>query len=397
MKLISRHTTRIGALATCGLAILLNSCSQPLQPNTDTTKVTETTSSSSSSSPLLVWADVATLAPSGTTTIGASGGTTPYNFYVSSGGGSVGHTSGAFQAPSSAGTVVVGVQDASGATATTTISVVSSGSGSGSGSGSSDALSLTIPAVILGNQSLSLAATGGISPYTYTVVAGNGTISGTSFTPTNSSQTTVTIQATDASGGTAQASTQVVASTILTASGNIWADTNVGITYDNYGNTSYPQLVIFGTGPNTASASSLAMNGDACKNGSLTDILSPCAIKIPLKNLSKTGLIQRTYSGVITIAGQSATAVGDFCVLPGDPNTATFKWVTSVSPTYQNISYNAFGVVLLVDRTMKAAYSVIDSASGAHYATVTISDSRYRPSTTDCGFTSDKTISATSK
>ena len=385
MKSVFRNSMRIIALSAYALAtVLLQACSQPLQPNTDTTKVTE------SSSSLTIWSNASTLAPSSSTTVGASGGTTPYTFYISSGGGSVGATSGAFLAPSSTGTVVVGVQDATGATATTTITI------SSSSSDSSGTLSLSIPSAILGNQSLSLAATGGISPYTYLVVAGSGTISGTSFTPTNSSQATVTIQATDASGGTVQASTQVVASTVLTATGNLWADANVGITFDNYGNSTYPQLVIFGTGPTTSSASDLALNGDACKNGSLSDILSPCAIKIPLRNLSKTGLIGNTYSGVITIAGQTATAVGYFCVLPGDPNTAIFKWANSVSPTYQNISYNAFGKVLLVNRTMKAAYSVIDSISGAHYATVTVTDSRYRSSTTDCGFTSDKTISATS-
>lgn len=159
-----------------------------------TVTVTDSLGNTSNSSvtitgPLAISPTAKTLAVNNAFTFSAAGGTSPYTYSVVTGGG--GSFSGAvYTAPASAGTYTVKVTDATSATSNATVTV-------------NAALAISPNSKTLAvNDTFSFGATGGVSPYTYSVVTGGGgSFSGTTYTAPSATGT-YTVRVTDSLNNT---------------------------------------------------------------------------------------------------------------------------------------------------------------------------------------------------
>lgn len=140
-----------------------------------------------------------TLAVNNSFTFSATGGVSPYTFSVFSGGGSINSTTGAYTAPASGGAVVVRVTDSFGNISSSTVTINSALAINSAGSVS------TISAV----DTLSFSGSAGVSPYTYSVFSGPGSINSSSGLYTAASAGSVTVRVTDSLSNTADFSLTV--------------------------------------------------------------------------------------------------------------------------------------------------------------------------------------------
>ncbi|MFP4564796.1 MAG: hypothetical protein ACLFRY_15970, partial [Spirochaetia bacterium] len=98
------------------------------------------------------------------TTFSVTGGTSPYNFSVPSGSGSIGTTSGVYTAPSSAGTATVQVEDSTTSTSDAVVTIL-------------EHLRISPSAATVSTGgSTTFSASGGKSPYTFSMHSGNGSV-----------------------------------------------------------------------------------------------------------------------------------------------------------------------------------------------------------------------------
>ncbi|MBI2606671.1 MAG: hypothetical protein HYW49_11395 [Deltaproteobacteria bacterium] len=134
-----------------------------------------------------------TLGTNASFTFTASGGLAPYTFTVVSGLGAINPNTGAYTAPATSSSVVIRVTDFGGASASSNVAVT-------------PVLSISpTPRYVPFGQTAQFAATGGTGPYTYTLVAGGGTVaSGGLFTAAAATSTSA-LRVTDAAGSTADA------------------------------------------------------------------------------------------------------------------------------------------------------------------------------------------------
>lgn len=139
-------------------------------------------------SPLTISPSSATVNAGASQAFSATGGFAPYRFSIPTGSGSINADTGQYTAPNIASTVVVRVTDSRGSTADSTVTVRAP-------------LSVipATPIIGVGTQQ-QLQASGGQSPYTYSVTAGQGTIdaTGTFFAPGQPGTSTIRIA--DAAG-----------------------------------------------------------------------------------------------------------------------------------------------------------------------------------------------------
>jgi len=105
-----------------------------------------------------------TLAVNNATTFVGSGGDAPYVFSVQSGGGSINASTGVYTAPAVAGSAVIIITDALGATATANVTV-----------NAALTINPTSQTTVV-SGTLNFSASGGVSPYTYSVLSGGGSI-----------------------------------------------------------------------------------------------------------------------------------------------------------------------------------------------------------------------------
>ena len=133
-----------------------------------------------------------------TTPILVTGGFSPYSYSVLSGGGSI-DLAGTYTAPNDPGAAQVRVTDANGATKTVSINIV-------------DSLSLDPTSVILTvNSSKQFNAAGGLPPYTFSIVSGNGSItaSGGMFTASSTATNSI-IKVKDSMNNEVEANIQII-------------------------------------------------------------------------------------------------------------------------------------------------------------------------------------------
>jgi hypothetical protein len=163
-------------------------------------------------------------------TFTATGGTTPYDFSMYSGAGSVNTTggngeNGEYTAPGAAGTDVVRVTDGSGNTADATITVVNSGPLLVSPS------SVTVDV----DQSFGFTADGGKPPYAFSVIgagtinSGSGSYTAASFPP----DTTDTVRVTDQLGNTDEARVKVAPACPTNLQAGAASSSRVDLTWDD--------------------------------------------------------------------------------------------------------------------------------------------------------------------
>jgi hypothetical protein len=139
------------------------------------------------------------IAPNATVQLTPSGGTAPYSYYVVSGDGSV-SSSGVFTAPDYETTSEIEVVDKTGYYGTVSIEIVST------------ALSLNVASLTVTNgEAITLTTNGGVAPYTYKLISGGGSISGSVYTAPEY-VSSVEIQVTDADDNTGTSTFNVVAS-----------------------------------------------------------------------------------------------------------------------------------------------------------------------------------------
>ncbi|MCM2277184.1 MAG: hypothetical protein NDJ89_03845 [Oligoflexia bacterium] len=127
-----------------------------------------------------------------------SGGLPSYSFAVLSGGGTINSSTGAYTAPSTAGAATVQLADALGGTATASVTIY-------------DGLAISpFSRVMTVGSSATFSSAGGVSPYSYSVISGGGTIHASSgvYTAPGAAGTT-TVRVTDAQGNTSDAAVTI--------------------------------------------------------------------------------------------------------------------------------------------------------------------------------------------
>ena len=210
-------------------ALTLSGCggAAPSDPNASTS--TGTTSPVSLTSPpnpggVTLVASPSTIVSNSTTTLYAYGGTAPYFFTMSGGTGTVNYTTGVFTAPAIAETDTVRVQDSANGTATATITITTS-------SITPNTLQISPSTVTVGTgQTNTFSASGGVQPYSYSVISGSGTMSGAIYTAPSVSETDQ-VRVLDGAGNTSVAT--------ITVSGTTPPPAQLYVDY-NYGLSGYP-------------------------------------------------------------------------------------------------------------------------------------------------------------
>jgi len=187
------------APSTPGVYVVQVKDSQSPSPNYASAQVTVNPALSFSPS-------TATLAVLGEQSFSPAGGVLPYTFSVQTGGGTV-SSAGLYTAPGSAGSAVVKVTDSYGETATASITI-NPGLGI-----------VPLSKNLAVSSSFGFSASGGVSPYSYSVVSGGGTVVPASGVYTASaSPGTATVRVTDFLGNTSDSAVTVVAPLILSPS-----------------------------------------------------------------------------------------------------------------------------------------------------------------------------------
>ncbi|MGZ3774893.1 MAG: beta strand repeat-containing protein [Pseudobdellovibrionaceae bacterium] len=153
--------------------------------------------------PLYISPPAISLAKNSSITFTASGGAAPYTFSVASGDGTVNSSTGAFVAPSAAGTSTVRVTDSLGSTVDATVTIY-------------NGLSISpFTKTLAVNQTFTFTASGGVSPYTYSVTTGVGTVSSAGSYSSSTAGNAV-VRVTDSKGNTSDASVSVNSALTIT-------------------------------------------------------------------------------------------------------------------------------------------------------------------------------------
>ncbi|WP_415062064.1 beta strand repeat-containing protein [Bdellovibrio sp.] len=169
-----------------------------------------------------------------TRTLTPSGGKGPYSYEVISGGGSI-DKSGSFTAPATAGDVTIRIRDSLGLTYDYILHV-------------KDTLNLNAThATISVANTTQLSPQGGIEPYEFSLISGDGHVNSSGmFTPSNSG--TTVIQVRDAAGNISQTSiTTTPALTVTPAASTLWTKQNITLNGVN-GVPPYSYALVLGGG-----------------------------------------------------------------------------------------------------------------------------------------------------
>ena len=168
--------------------------------------------STSSTSAISLASSEVSVAVNATYTFSASGGVSPYYYYLTSGAGTVDLKSGLYTAPATSGSAQVELMDSSGSSTYAQITITSGGTGS---------LTLYVyPAAITLTEgaTYTFTASGGSGTYTYSVAGGIGSIgSSTGLFSAPQALGTSEIKVTDTSGNIAYATVTISDSSTTTS------------------------------------------------------------------------------------------------------------------------------------------------------------------------------------
>lgn len=300
-----------------------------------------------------------TLAVNNTTTFSATGGVSPYTYSIVTGGGSINAVSGVFTAPASAGSVVVRVTDSLLNSSNTTVTVNS-------------AIAISPAALTLAvNNTTTFSATGGVSPYTYSIVSGGGSINAVSGVFTAPASTgSVVVRVTDSLLNSADATVTVNPALVISPA-TLTTSVNSGSTFTSTGGvppvtysiTTGSGVINSSTGAFTAPGTSQVVTVRATDslanisesavtvNGPLA--ISPTSLDL-VANGSQTfvgagGVAPYTYS-IVSGGGSIDSSTGDY-VASASAGAVTVRVTDSIS-TSVNATINVYNELMLSPTTV---------------------------------------------
>lgn len=253
-----------------------------------------------------------------TITFSSSGGVSPYTYSVLSGGGSINSSSGAYTAPGTNGSAVVRVSDTLGNTADSNVTVTT-------------ILGITPATKTLAvNNAFTFSATGGTSPFTFSIFSGGGTVnSATGIFTAGATSGSTSLRVTDSLGATANATITVNPALAITPSTATIASTGTqsfsssgGVSPYTYSINSGPGSINSSTGLYTAASAgtvvvrvtdSLTNTSDAALtvNGPLT--VSPVTAYVVAGSdlaLTPSGGVSPYSFSIVVGAGMIDTVTG---------------------------------------------------------------------------------------
>ncbi|MEK6628571.1 MAG: hypothetical protein AABY53_08085 [Bdellovibrionota bacterium] len=177
-----------------------------------------------------------TLAVNNVFTFSATGGVTPYTYSMFAGGGSVNPATGEYTAPAVAGSATVRVTDGLGNTSNAVVTI-----------NNALAISPTTSTISVANTQ-AYSASGGVSPYTYSVFSGTGSINPTTGLYTPAGAGVVTVRVTDSLSNSSDATLTVnTALAITPSSANVTLNSDFAFSFTG-GVPPVTYSVITGTG-----------------------------------------------------------------------------------------------------------------------------------------------------
>ncbi len=311
-----------------------------------------------------------TVAINNTVNFSGSGGVSPYTYAVVAGGsgGSVNSSTGVYTAPASPGTTTIRVTDSLGNTSNGVVTI-----------NAAIAISPTTTTIGL-NNSYTFTASGGVSPYTYSIVSGVGTIGVTSGVYSGSSAGTAVVRVTDATGNTSSANVTVSGGLTLAADHSTVA----------VGNT----VTLSASGGVSPYSYSIVSGGGSISGTTFTAPASVGSVTIRVTDSSSN-----TNDGVITV--NAALLISPSTRTITTANSYTFVASGGVSPyTYTKQSgtgsINATTGVYSSASTGSAVILVTDSLGNTATSSVTVNAAlAISPASTTITITNSTTFSAT--
>ena len=293
-----------------------------------------------------------TLAVTNSQTFTASGGTAPYAFsIVTPSGGSIssGATTGFYTAPNVTGTYIVRITDSVGATADASVTVTA-------------ALAIT-PATktLVVNNTFTFSATGGVSPYAYSVVSGGGSVNAsTGLYTAPAAAGSASVRVTDSLGNISNAAVTINAALSIASASNVTVISAVDtLAFSATGGISpYTFSVLAGPGSVNASTGLYAAVSAGAVTVRVTD------------TLGATSDFELTVDPQLTISPASAYVVTD--------SDLTITGVDGVPPyTYAVVSGlgsmdPTMGIYTAASTTGTATVRVTDSMNHTADSTLTI-------------------------
>lgn len=256
----------------------------------------------------------AVLPTSTSITFTATGGTSPYSFSISSGVGSIDGETGVYSAPSSAGEAVVAVADGNGFEREASVTVVAVGEFTIS------PVSITLYTY----NTLTFSAIGGVAPFVYSLVSGNGIVDMQSgFYTAPSAPGTDTVRVTDSLGNKSDAVITILAPfslsppTLQITVNNLYTFTAAG------GKPPYTFDIVSGTGtidpdtgeftaPGAADTTVISASDTAGNYGTSTVTVIPAGALL----ISPTS-ITLNVNGTVTFSATGGTAPYEFTIHSG--------------------------------------------------------------------------------
>ena len=334
------------AMATGSAGTVISSTgvyTAPIASGTDTVVVTDARGNTSTATvtinpALAILPTSKTLAVNNTFTFTASGGVGTYVFALSSGTGSINSGSGLYTAPAAAGTASVKVTDSLGNTAFAVVTIKA-------------ALAISPASQQMAiNNTFTFTGSAGVSPYTYSIFSGIGSVNANSGLYTAPGSTgTAQVRVTDSLGNTANATVTVNPALALNPASKTLAVGNSFTFGATGGSLAYAYSLLSGGGvmnPATGNYTAPGTSGtatvqvmDSLGNASSGTVTINPAISISPTTIDIAGGAPRTFSSAggvpsdtysVTVGGGSVTPATGIYTAPATTGTATIQVADSL-------------------------------------------------------------------